>query len=151
MRLSCMVHLEFLVSLSLKAKIHFIYFLKYSLVNQDFRFYSQLCSVSLRYMLATVDHVWEIVWGLESDEMIFFFSYNNLDINAVNILKWMNLLVEWLFCAMTLWLLPCGLVARIPGFHPGGPGSIPGMGKHFKNYKIPKLRKIHRKHTIIQS
>ena len=24
--------------------------------------------------------------------------------------------------------LPCGLVVRIPGFHPGGPGSIPGMG-----------------------
>ena len=23
--------------------------------------------------------------------------------------------------------VPCGLVARIPGFHPGGPGSIPGM------------------------
>ena len=22
----------------------------------------------------------------------------------------------------------CGLVVRIPGFHPGGPGSIPGMG-----------------------
>ena len=21
-----------------------------------------------------------------------------------------------------------GLVARIPGFHPGGPGSIPGIG-----------------------
>ena len=24
--------------------------------------------------------------------------------------------------------LPFGLVVRIPGFHPGGPGSIPGMG-----------------------
>ena len=24
--------------------------------------------------------------------------------------------------------IPCGLVVRIPGFHPGGPGSIPGMG-----------------------
>ena len=22
----------------------------------------------------------------------------------------------------------CGLVVRIPGFHPGGPGSIPGTG-----------------------
>ena len=30
--------------------------------------------------------------------------------------------------------LPCGLVARIPGFHPGGPGSIPGMGICFYNY-----------------
>ncbi|GIX90164.1 hypothetical protein CEXT_791281 [Caerostris extrusa] len=25
--------------------------------------------------------------------------------------------------------VPCGLVVRIPGFHPGGPGSIPGMGR----------------------
>ena len=25
--------------------------------------------------------------------------------------------------------IPYGLVARIPGFHPGGSGSIPGMGK----------------------
>ena len=24
--------------------------------------------------------------------------------------------------------IPCGLVARIAGFHPAGPGSIPGMG-----------------------
>ena len=24
--------------------------------------------------------------------------------------------------------VPCGLVARIRGFHPRGPGSIPGMG-----------------------
>ena len=24
--------------------------------------------------------------------------------------------------------VPFGLVVRIPGFHPGGPGSIPGMG-----------------------
>lgn len=27
--------------------------------------------------------------------------------------------------------LRCGLVVRIPGFHPGGPGSIPGTGTHF--------------------
>ena len=27
--------------------------------------------------------------------------------------------------------VPCGLVARIRGFHPRGPGSIPGMGKCF--------------------
>lgn len=28
-----------------------------------------------------------------------------------------------------IWMiLPYGLVARIPGFHPGGSGSIPGMG-----------------------
>ena len=25
--------------------------------------------------------------------------------------------------------IPHGLMARIPGFHPGGPGSIPGVGE----------------------
>ena len=25
-------------------------------------------------------------------------------------------------------LFPYGLAVRIPGFHPGGPGSTPGMG-----------------------
>ena len=32
-------------------------------------------------------------------------------------------LVPW-YC------LPYGLVVRIPGFHPGGPGSIPGVGSN---------------------
>ena len=27
--------------------------------------------------------------------------------------------------------VPFGLVVRIPGFHPGGPGSIPGVGSNF--------------------
>ena len=27
--------------------------------------------------------------------------------------------------------VPDGLGVRIPGFHPGGPGSIPGLGVHF--------------------
>ena len=27
--------------------------------------------------------------------------------------------------------IPYGLVARIPGFHPGGSGSIPGMAVNF--------------------
>lgn len=26
------------------------------------------------------------------------------------------------------WLIPHGLVVRIPAFHAGGPGSIPGVG-----------------------
>ena len=30
--------------------------------------------------------------------------------------------------AWTVSVIPCGLVARISGSHPGGPGSIPGMG-----------------------
>ena len=28
-------------------------------------------------------------------------------------------------------VIPHGLVARIPGSHPGGPGSIPGVGGMF--------------------
>ena len=32
---------------------------------------------------------------------------------------------------LTLVYIPFGLVVRIPGFHPGGPGSIPGMGMFF--------------------
>ena len=27
--------------------------------------------------------------------------------------------------------IPDGLGVRIPGFHPGGPGSIPGLGEFF--------------------
>ena len=30
-----------------------------------------------------------------------------------------------------LQLIPHGLMARILGFHPRGPGSIPGVGEHF--------------------
>ena len=30
-----------------------------------------------------------------------------------------------------LYMIRCGLVVRIPGFHPGGPGSIPGIGTSF--------------------
>ena len=38
---------------------------------------------------------------------------------------------EYVCVAQHLSGLPCGLVVRIPGFHPGGPGSIPGMGSLF--------------------
>ncbi|KRX39854.1 hypothetical protein T03_12061 [Trichinella britovi] len=30
--------------------------------------------------------------------------------------------------------IPCGIVARICGFHPQGPGLIPGMGKRLLCY-----------------
>ena len=49
----------------------------------------------------------------------------------------------------------CGLVVRIPGFHPGGPGSIPGTGTNFFlcllhsvrdfNMEILKILPEHRK------
>ena len=31
--------------------------------------------------------------------------------------------------SLTVAILPYGLAVRIPGFHPGGPGSTPGMGR----------------------
>ena len=33
-------------------------------------------------------------------------------------------------------VIPFGLVVRIPGFHPGGPGSIPGVGITFLLFYI---------------
>ena len=33
--------------------------------------------------------------------------------------------------------IPYGLAVRIPGFHPGGPGSTPGMGTPFKCTNFP--------------
>ena len=35
---------------------------------------------------------------------------------------------------MTKHSVPDGLGVRIPGFHPGGPGSIPGLGAFFLKY-----------------
>ena len=35
---------------------------------------------------------------------------------------------------------PFGLVIRIPGFPPGGPGSIPGMGKFYWYYVFVKYQ-----------
>ena len=37
--------------------------------------------------------------------------------------------------------IPRGLMARIPGFHPGGPGSIPGVGDIFFHVHIGILKK----------
>ena len=31
--------------------------------------------------------------------------------------------------SLTVAIIPYGLTVRIPGFHPGGPGSTPGMGR----------------------
>ena len=40
-----------------------------------------------------------------------------------------------------LYIFPYGLVVRIAGSHPAGPGSIPGVGKRFlSNYKKAILR-----------
>ena len=45
--------------------------------------------------------------------------------------------------------IPCGLVVRIRGFHPRGPGSIPGTGDlqfvfdFYQYYKHDDIRFIH--------
>ncbi len=33
-------------------------------------------------------------------------------------------------------MVPYGLAVRIPGFHPGGPGSTPGMGSNVSRFKF---------------
>ena len=35
-------------------------------------------------------------------------------------------------------------MVRIPGFHPGGPGSIPGMGKQFTIYRAVRIVYVNR-------
>ena len=49
--------------------------------------------------------------------------------------------------------LPYGLVVRIPGFHPGGPGSIPGVGTLFFLVLLHSPRAVRkifpRKHVTI--
>ena len=39
-----------------------------------------------------------------------------------------DIYVRSLFCFPCHYEIPCGLAVRIPGFHPGDPGSTPGMG-----------------------
>ena len=39
--------------------------------------------------------------------------------------------------------VPYGLAVRIPGFHPGGPGSTPGMGKLLREFRCSCCRRLH--------
>ena len=64
-------------------------------------------------------------------------------------------------CIQIYIVIPFGLVVRIPGFHPGGPGSIPGMGSFFicdfcvikqitnRLLKIPYLTKFWHDRTLV--
>ena len=45
-------------------------------------------------------------------------------------------------------VLPYGLAVRIPGFHPGGPGSTPGMGNLFTFISIIILVESHVMMTV---
>ena len=46
--------------------------------------------------------------------------------------------------------VPDGLGVRIPGFHPGGPGSIPGLGVLFRRPLKPKQKYKISLHQITQ-
>ena len=48
--------------------------------------------------------------------------------HCINLSKFLIQQVKRSIRKILTWLIPYGLVARIPGFHPGGSGSIPGMG-----------------------
>ena len=41
---------------------------------------------------------------------------------------------------LPIMVVPFGLVVRIPGFHPGGLGSIPGMGTSFPFLNTTELK-----------
>ena len=41
-------------------------------------------------------------------------------------------------CIIIYLVILFGPVARIPGFHPGGPGSIPGMGRFLYDFCVIK-------------
>lgn len=52
-----------------------------------------------------------------------------------------------------LTVFPYGLAVRIPGFHPGGPGSTPGMGnaKHFNDPHTPSAETSKAVFSIVSS
>ena len=47
--------------------------------------------------------------------------------------------VHSLFYFGQLHEFPYGLAVRIPGFHPGGQGSTPGMGTHFSSVQTTQV------------
>ena len=50
-----------------------------------------------------------------------------------------DIYVRSLFCIIKFHEFPYGPAVRIPGFHPGGPGSTSGMGTHFLSEKVFSL------------
>ena len=63
--------------------------------------------------------------------MIIFKKQTVLKSSAANGKKFFLKQVEYVDTPAFQSVLPYGLVVRIPGFHPGGPGSIPGVGTYF--------------------
>ena len=63
--------------------------------------------------------------------MIIFKKQTVIKSSAANGKKLIVKKVEQIVTPAPHSVLPYGLVVRIPGFHPGGPGSIPGVGTYF--------------------
>ena len=84
------------------------------------------------------------LWCLSVNYYIKFLVRNLYNVSQLLFSSYMyqlpllSLLVMFtlLFCFLQLREIPYGLAVRIPGFHPGGPGSAPGMGTHFLVYKL---------------
>ena len=47
-------------------------------------------------------------------------------------------------------LIPDGLGVRIPGFHPGGPGSIPGLGDFLPTFLFQLQLSLIREKSLLQ-
>ena len=76
------------------------------------------------------------IYILKQNKFFIKFYINN-SVQIANINCKNKKISAWFFIATFVFILallyisiPHGLMARIPGFHEGGPGAIPGVGEH---------------------
>ena len=70
--------------------------------------------------------------GFDSRTVQYVFKWDNSLFNfSIFILKSVFSIVIMHYCPIVVIDVPYGLVVRIPAFHAGGPGSIPGVGELF--------------------
>ena len=81
---------------------------------------------------------WKL-WGYSRKNGLDFLSRN--DASSIPKIKLLEFLLDFLSRndASSIHPVPDGLGVRIPGFHPGGPGSIPGLGVLFKSFYLGVL------------
>ena len=68
--------------------------------------------------------------------IVIFFTYVSTVLSDFSSLCY---LCSLFFVLFHLHGIPCGLAVRIPGFHPGGPGSTPGIGIHFLSVQTSQV------------
>ena len=68
---------------------------------------------------------------MKSSQIVLFVVFLIRVSTDLNYLSYLCYLFSLTFFIVHLREVPYGLVVRIPGFHPGGPGSTPGIGIHF--------------------